>query len=233
MRARHVLVLAGTSQARLLLARCGGAGVLASLAGRTEAPLPMAAPVRRGGFGGEAGFRAALRDATAVLDATHPFAARVTERAVRVCAEMQVPYLRLTRPGFGAVGERHVDAQACAGALPAGARVLLTTGPGSVAAFLDRGLRLWCRRVDPADPVPGVTWVVGRGPFTMTDERALLSESGITHLVTKDSGGDRTKLDAAAAEGVAVHVIEQPPSPGGEETYDIGRAVEFVKAHAP
>jgi precorrin-6A/cobalt-precorrin-6A reductase len=186
---------------------------------------------RIGEFGGDAGFRAALARATAVLDATHPFAAGITARAVRLCAEGGVPYLRLTRPGFGPVGVRHPTAAHCAAALPRGARVFLTTGPGSLGAFLDRGLDLTCRRVDPAPGGPGLRWITGLPPFTPEGEAAVMRRYGITHLVTKDSGGCRAKLDAAGALGVAVHVIDRPPSPGGEETHDIDRALAFLQRH--
>ncbi|MEM7645018.1 MAG: precorrin-6A/cobalt-precorrin-6A reductase, partial [Pseudomonadota bacterium] len=121
MRDRPVLVLAGTAEARAVLARTSGLAVRASLAGRTEAPVDLGVPTRIGGFGGEAGFRAALAEVSAVLDATHPFAARMTERAVRVCREMGLPYLRLTRPGWGTLGRRYPDERACARALGGGA----------------------------------------------------------------------------------------------------------------
>ncbi|MEM8824652.1 MAG: precorrin-6A/cobalt-precorrin-6A reductase [Pseudomonadota bacterium] len=233
MRSRHVLVLAGTAEARAVLARVPGHSVLASLAGRTEKPVALGVPTRIGGFGGEAGFRAALADATAVLDATHPFAARMTERAVRLCGELGVPYLRLTRPGWGSVGLRYPDERACARALPEGATVFLTTGPGSLPAFEGRGRALFCRRVDPAPARVGVTWIVGTPPFALEQEIETLERHGITDLVTKDSGGARAKLDAAAALGVAVHVIERPLNPGGEETHDIDRAAAFLRKHAP
>ncbi|MEM7489961.1 MAG: precorrin-6A/cobalt-precorrin-6A reductase [Pseudomonadota bacterium] len=233
MRGKHVLVLAGTAEARAVLARAAGLAVRASLAGRTAVPVDLGVPTRVGGFGGAAGFRAALAEATAVLDATHPFAARMTARAVRACDEMGVPYLRLTRPGWGPLGARYPDERACARALPEGARVFLTTGPGSLAAFEGRGLKLLCRRVDSAPARGGVTWVVGTPPFSVVEEAETMRCHGITDLVTKDSGGPRAKLDAAAALGVAVHVIERPPDPGGEETHDIDRALAFLRRHAP
>ncbi len=233
----HVLILAGTREARLVCAACGGLDVLASLAGVTREPRALGVPVRVGGFGGEAGFRAALEGVAAVLDATHPFAVRISARAAAVCGEVGLPYLRLSRaewttePGW----RRHADAAAAARALPDGARVLLVTGPGSVGAFLGWGLRLWCRRVDDAPPQPGVEWLVGL-PGGARDERETMERLGVMHLVTKNSGGERGKLDAARALGVAVHMIDRPPSPqgavAGEETHDIDRAIAFVRAHA-
>jgi precorrin-6A/cobalt-precorrin-6A reductase len=168
-----------------------------------------------------------------VLDATHPFASRISERAARICAERAIPHLRLARlpwepsPGW----LRHESADAAARALPPGARVFLAVGPGGLAPFLGRGLHLFCRRVDPAPPRDGVTWIIGL-PGDEAREHALLASHRITHLVTKDSGGSRAKLDAAASLGIAVHVIDRPPPAPGEETHDIDRAIAFVRAHA-
>ncbi|CTQ50538.1 precorrin-6A/cobalt-precorrin-6A reductase [Jannaschia donghaensis] len=229
-----VLILAGTREARRVCAACTGLDVLASLAGVTERPFDLAVPTRHGGFGGDDGFRAALDGVTGVLDATHPFAAHMTARTVRICAEAGVPYLRLTRAPWPVTAgwHRHVDAAACARALPPKARVLLTTGPGSLPAFEGHGFRLFCRRIDPAPARKDVDWIIGTPPFTEDAERATLTANRITHLVTKNSGGDRAKLDAATALGLSVHIIDRPAPAGGEETHDIDHAIAFVSAHA-
>jgi precorrin-6A/cobalt-precorrin-6A reductase len=80
--------------------------------------------------------------------------------------------------------------------------------------------------------MPGVTWLVGPPGADVAAEAAILRGHGITHLVTKDSGGPRAKLDAAASLGIAVHVIDRPPCAPGKETHDIDRAIAFVRAHA-
>ena len=79
--------------------------------------------------------------------------------------------------------------------------------------------------------MPGVEWVIGL-PGDGHAEMTLLRDRGVTALVTKNSGGDPAKLDAADALGVAVHLIDRPPPPGGEETHDIHRALAFLRAHA-
>lgn len=230
----RVLILAGTTEARRLCEACAGLDVEASFAGATAAPAFLPVPTRKGGFGGEVGFRAALKGRAAVLDATHPFAADMTARTVRVCAEVGLPYLRLTRPGWPVEPgwHSHATAQAVADALSSDARVLLTTGPGSLTAFEGRGLALWSRRVDPAPDKAGVTWIVGTPPFTVAAETDLMQRLGITDLVTKNAGGARAKLDAASDLGLRVHMIERPPAQGGEETHDLHRAIDFVRTHA-
>ncbi len=229
----RVLILAGTREARAVCAAGAGLDVLASLAGATRAPRDLGVPTRFGGFGGEEGFRAAMAGVRAVLDATHPFATAMSARAARVCRDLGVPHLRLSRAAWPmeAGWRRHPDAAEAAAALPPGARVFLATGPGSVAPFLDRGLLLWCRRVDAAESVPGVCWIVGP-PSGLAEEAALVRRLAVSHLVAKNSGGNRAKLDAARACGVAVHMIDRPPPVAGEETHDIYRAIAFVRAHA-
>ncbi|WP_281825574.1 precorrin-6A/cobalt-precorrin-6A reductase [Jannaschia rubra] len=229
-----VLILAGTAEARRVCAAVAGRDVLASFAGATRAPADLKVPVRTGGFGGEAGFRAALSGISAVLDATHPFATAITARTARVCADLGLPYLRLTRPPWPKRPLWHhaPDADAAARALAPGARVFLSTGPGSLDAFLDRGLTLFCRRIDPAPDRDDVTWITGRPPFEREGERALFTLLGITDLVAKNAGGVAPKLDAADDLGLTTHIIDRPPLQPGKETHDIDRAIAFVRTHA-
>jgi precorrin-6A/cobalt-precorrin-6A reductase len=84
--ATRVLLLAGTAEARRLAAAVGGQRgieLTSSLAGAVPVPLLPEGDVRIGGFGG-AGLTRWLRDhdTDAVVDATHPFATRMTEEGV-------------------------------------------------------------------------------------------------------------------------------------------------------
>ncbi|WP_205315328.1 precorrin-6A/cobalt-precorrin-6A reductase, partial [Nonomuraea lactucae] len=79
---RHVLILGGTAEARALAAELAARGVrvVSSLAGRVTNPRLPVGEVREGGFGGPEGLAAwlAAEAVDAVVDATHPFAARMT-----------------------------------------------------------------------------------------------------------------------------------------------------------
>src|SRR5207249_10418832 len=94
-----ILLLGGTAEARELASRVP---VLTSLAGRVrELDLPPG-DVRVGGFGGVPGLVEWLRvhQPSAVVDATHPFAAQMQRHAVEACRAVGVPLLRVQRPGW-------------------------------------------------------------------------------------------------------------------------------------
>ncbi len=227
-----LLLLAGTGEARVLADRLAEEGVaaLASLAGAVRAPKALPLRTRIGGFGGAEGFRAVLRDEgiTAVIDATHPFADRITARSFALCRAAGIPFLRLERPGWAAepgwitVGMEAAAAELAARAAP-GAGVFLATGRQSMPQFAGlAGYRLFVRVVDPPVgpcPLSGGEWVVGRPPFDLASECALFERLGIDWLVVKDSGGreNRAKLEAARQRGAAVLMIRRPPAPEGME----------------
>lgn len=78
-----VLVLGGTGEARALAAALDCAGVtrvISTLAGRIVDPRLPAGEVRVGGFGGPDGLAAYIagQRVDAVVDATHPFAERMS-----------------------------------------------------------------------------------------------------------------------------------------------------------
>ncbi|WP_020550227.1 cobalt-precorrin-6A reductase [Streptomyces scabrisporus] len=240
---RVVLLLGGTAEARVLAARLAavpGLRVVSSLAGRTSAPVLPVGETRVGGFGGVPGLVAWLRAraAVAVVDATHPFAARISANAVTACAEAGVPLLRLQRPGWTAVpGDRWypVDsADEAARVLPGLARrVFLTTGRLETApyAHLDD---LWflLRSVEPpTGALPRACEVLlSRGPFTVEDEIALLRDRRIDAIVTKDSGGAPTaaKLTAARELGLPVVLIRRPEVRAPQQVTDAAAAARWV-----
>ncbi|MEV6615111.1 cobalt-precorrin-6A reductase [Streptomyces sp. NPDC051051] len=245
----HVLVLGGTTEARELaaaLAARPGVRVTSSLAGRVSRPAALAGDVRSGGFGGADGLAAWLAEhaVDAVVDATHPFAAGITANAAHAVTAAGRPLIVLRRPGWRpGPGDRWHPVGSLAEAaelLPRlGGRVLLTTGRLGLAAFAHlTGPHFVVRSVEPpAPPMPPDTeLVLARGPFTVTDELALLREHRIDVLVTKDSGGAATaaKLTAARRLGLPVVVVRRPPLPDGVTAVpDVAGALERLGLDAP
>lgn len=233
-----VLILGGTSEARALAGELAGAHtVISSLAGRTSRPLLPAGEVRVGGFGGVAGLASFLveRQVGALVDATHPFAARISANASAAARRSGVPLLHLRRPGWeagdGDVWHRVPDLAEAAALLPRlGRRVFLTTGRQEISAFAGNDQWFLARSVEPPEPPMPVRLavVLDRGPFTLDGERRLLAEHRIDVLVSKDSGGPAPKLAAAREGGIPVVLVDRPPLPAGEVVASVAEAVAWV-----
>jgi precorrin-6A/cobalt-precorrin-6A reductase len=243
-----VLILGGTGEARALAKALDDAGVplLSSLAGRVQRPRLPVGPVRVGGFGGPDGLAAFLAEQgiRAVVDATHPFAERISASAAQASAATGVPLLRLERPGWTATdGDRwtwvdDLDGAARAVAASGAERVFLTSGRQGLAAFA--GLRepwFLIRCVDPPDVAlpPRHELLLDRGPYTVAGEGAIFDRQRIDLLVTKDSGGALTaaKLTAARDRGVPVVVVRRPPRPDVPTVATVPDAVAWVDRRGP
>jgi precorrin-6A/cobalt-precorrin-6A reductase len=224
-----VLILGGTTEARELAAACADrpeVRTVTSLAGLVTVPARPAGELRTGGFGGVDGLAAYLRTERidALVDATHPFAVTMTGSAVAAAGQAGVPFLVLRRPGWtrrdGDAWRRVPSVAAAATVVPdLGERVLLTTGRLTLAAFAGVD-RCWflARSVEPPTPPwpARLEVLLGRGPFSLDAERAMLDRHRIEVLVTKDSGGPgETKLTAARERGIPVVMVDRPPLPSG------------------
>jgi len=241
-----ILVLGGTAEARALADALDqdGAAVTTSLAGRVSNPRLPRGQVRVGGFGGPQALAAWLRGhrIDAVVDATHPFAAQITQSAARACPAARVPLLRLERPGFR---ERAGDRWRWVADLDQAAelvgvrdgRVLLTTGRQGLSAFARvDGAWFLVRCVEPPEPPlpPHHQLLLDRGPYTLAGELVLIDAHGIDLVVTKDSGGNMTqpKLDAARERGLPVIVVERPPRPDVETVATVAQALSWARARS-
>lgn len=229
----HVLILGGTAEARDLAARLETRGVplTSSLAGRVSRPRLPVGPVRVGGFGGAEGLARWLAEhrVSAVVDATHPFATTMGAHAAQACSSLDLPLLRLARPGWGdhpdAGSWTWVDTHPAAreAADEVGGVPFVTTGRQTLHHHVDawRDRPAVVRLVEPPDEPLPPAWTVlrSRGPYDLAGEESLMREHGITVLMTKDSGGSYTvaKLDAARSLGVPVVVVARPPRAEGVE----------------
>jgi precorrin-6A/cobalt-precorrin-6A reductase len=242
-----VLILGGTAEARALASELHKAGtpVTTSLAGRVKRPRLPDGELRIGGFGGPEGLATWLHahHVVAAVDATHPFAARISASAAVACQISGVPLLRLERPGWQErPGDRwrwvdDLEEAAAAIASLAARRVFLTTGRQGLPAFAGLATAWFLIRcVDPPDgPLPPrKELVLDRGPYSLESELELIDRHRIDLLVTKDSGGEHTaaKLDAARQRGLPVIVVRRPPRPDVPAVHDVRQAVRWALAHA-
>lgn len=236
-----VLLLGGTRDATEIAAQLRllpDTKVIYSVAGRTT----QAAGDRVGGFGGSAGLREYLvaNRVDVVVDATHPFAERMSTNAALACADSGVGLVRFLRPGW----RTHPDAKSwvwvsshdeAAQAAADGGRVLLTVGRQPLPHYFSLSHVIARVAENDGRPVPaGWQILASRGPFSLADERQLLADNDIKVLVSKDSGGvTSTKLDAARELGVNVIMVARPPTPAGvSEVSTIAGVVDFVRAQA-
>jgi len=230
---RAVFLLGGTSESRETAAvACAlGIPVVASVTTEPARQLYEGLPHVRilvGKLPREALLRA-VRNAEAVLilDATHPFAASISQTAIRVARELGIPYLRYERPDVVA-GDDHVTIHADVDALIRsgvlrGRRVLLTVGTKALGTFACHcgDAVLYVRVLDspeaqakavaagfPADRV-----IAMPVPVPEADERRLWTRLEIEAVVAKASGvpgGEDVKRRVAAALGVDLHLIARP-----------------------
>jgi precorrin-6A/cobalt-precorrin-6A reductase len=248
-RTPRLLLLGGTSEARALserLARERGVEAVVSLAGRTRAPLACPLPTRIGGFGGVEGLRRYLVESRIdrVIDATHPFAERISANAREACAALGLPLAVLARePWRRAPGDRWIEVADMAGAVAAlgqsPRRAFLTIGRLSVPAFRAAPQHAYLVRcIEPPRPEelpPSIELILARGPFSRDDEMRLMREKTIDVLVTKNSGGLLTyaKIEAARALSLETIVVLPPTASSERRLEDLDAALDFARAKRP
>ena len=172
-----------------------------------------------------------------VIDATHPYAAVVTDSIRSACTKTKIRYLRLVRKEAdlqsrdGQSGGRNhsvvyvADTREAAGFLEtAEGNILLTTGSKEIAAYRQiPGFeeRIYAR-ILPMESSLSACLEAGmkpshiiamQGPFSLELNVAMLSHIQASWMVTKDSGepgGTQEKAEAAARTGTSLLVIGRP-----------------------
>ena len=178
-----------------------------------------------------------LTSDTLLIDATHPYAAAVTDNLRAACAKSGARYERLLRPALPYQNCEIVLNTAAAvdwlNAHPG--KVLLTTGSKELEAYTavqDFQTRLFPRVLPTASVLekcaalgfPGAHIIAMQGPFSEELNLALFHQFQIQILVTKESGkagGFWEKLRAAQKAGVRTVVIGPPPQVSGDSYMEL------------
>ena len=239
-----ILILGGTAEAAELAARLAGderLETVTSLAGLTRMPGAVAGRMRRGGFGGAEGLAAFLTSEgyDALIDATHPFAARIAANAAAAAESAGVKRVKLLRDGFRSEpGDQFVPVGSvteAAAALPRDARVFVAAGRRELAPFAERS-DLWCliRMIEPPsvdDRLPRGEVVLGQPPLDPETEVALLTAHRIGWVVSKNSGGRaaESKIVAARRLKIPVVMVERPSAPPGPRVATIDAAIAWLE----
>lgn len=247
MSLQTLLILGGTGEAadlaRAVATRHPNVQVITALAGVTRNPGDVPGTVHVGGFGGAIGLAAFIQDQAidAVIDATHPFAAQITQNALEACTTAKIPRLRLDRPQWPHPQDTDVvfvpDAQEAANLLvrTSSEAAFLTIGRKHLDAFagLDK-TKLLVRLIDePTAPLDldHYSVVTARPPFDVDEEEALMRAHHIDTLVSKASGGAATqaKLDAAERVRARIILIRRPVPPDGARVSSVEDAMTWVR----
>lgn len=253
----RILILGGTAEASALARRLANDRRFAptlSLAGRTAAPVIPPVPHRVGGFGGPEGLASWLRreGVAAMIDATHPFAARISANAVEAAAATGVPLATMIRTAWAPrPDDRWIPApspEAAAAALGAAPRVVfLTVGRVELPSFAAAPQHSYLARVIdiPRDvPLPPRMIILrDRGPFDAEAEARLMMEHRIEIVVSKNSGGAATygKIEAARRLRLPVVMIDRPRKPLLHPLAGVAEAAQWLErrlaihpgSHAP
>jgi precorrin-6A/cobalt-precorrin-6A reductase len=177
-----------------------------------------------------------------VVDATHPFASRMSANAVAACRATDTPLVVFSRPPWTREpGDRWIEVVAVDEAVDAlgiaPRTIFLTQGRLQLAVFAQAPQhRYIVRTIDrPAeiDALPDCKLILARGPFSLADELALMKRERIEALVTKNSGGRATyaKIEAARGLEIEVVIVRRPPAPEAETVHDLDAVLAWIAAH--
>lgn len=229
-----IVIYSGTTEGRLLSHRLAELGFeitvcVATEYGREEQGIAPNITVRCG-YQTVDEMCDTIRGATLCIDATHPYAEKVTANIRTACRQSAVPYRRLLRPQSQTDAADVVVSTAADAAAYLAARegnILLTTGAKEIAAYKDIAPERLFVRVLPMHAsltaceqvgIPRRHIIAVQGPFSAAFNEMLLREYNIRYLVTKDggsAGGFEQKREAAQRTGAQLVVIARPEEQDG------------------
>lgn len=221
----RILILGGTGEGTKLasrLAHRSGLYTISSLAGRVSEPTRPEGVVRVGGFGGVEGLASFLvkENIGMVVDATHPFAVRISRNAELACARLGLPLIAFIRPPWikskADLWHEVLNFEEAASVVDVQkGRAFLSIGRQEVSSFaachetwfLIRAIEEPTRRLPRFHEI-----LLRRGPFSLDEELRLLEDHSIDYVISKNSGGSATytKIQAARLLEIPVVMVKRP-----------------------
>ena len=184
------------------------------------------------------------KGAELVIDATHPYAAVVSENVAVACEREQVDYVRLIR---GSSAES-VDQAVLVGSVDEAVEYLKKTEGNILATTGSKELfkytqipgfekRVFARVLSTGEVAAaceklgfvGKNLICMQGPFSEEMNIAMLHQFDCKYLVTKETGkagGFEEKLHAAKAAGATLVLVERPPEQKG---YSYDEVLEMMR----
>ena len=225
---KRVLLLGGVTEA-LAIARTLGREHIYSLAGVGRVPDDLDCEVRVGGYGGADGLARFIGDnqIDLLVDATHPYAAHISQNAATAGQLSGIPCWALRRPAWqpqpGDDWREVADWTALVRALAPFQRPLFTLGREPLAHLQEiPASQFWTLRALDQYPGNERCEIIGaRGPFLLEDERQLFERRAIDVLVSKNSGSSATepKLQVARERGIPVLILQRPALPAVDREF--------------
>lgn len=181
------------------------------------------------------------------IDATHPYADKVSENINKACNDISIPYIRYQRKKSSLSEYDHMITRAMdyeeAAKILANfeGNALLTTGSKTLHIFSSRVKleRLYPRLLPTCDVLKKCenlgfkpsNIIAMQGPFTRQMNIEIIKKYDIDILVTKDSGkvgGTIQKLEAAKQVGIPVIIISRPEEKQESAFNDIHKLLDKV-----
>ena len=222
-----LLLLGGTGEAKALAQFCidNGINCIYSIAGLVRTPK-LNCPINIGGFSGSGGLNAFIKreNISAIMDATHPYAQKMSHQAVLSGKQTGIPVWRYQRPAWHKTPaddwQEHDDWPALLAAIENYQSIFLSAGQPSesvlnvLSQYQKKGQQQTLRTAVPCEhALPNnMDWIKAIGPFSWQQELELMASRKIDALITKNSGGTATqeKLHVAQALGIEIHMLKRP-----------------------
>ena len=236
-----VLLLGGTGEAFLIAQalKKHNIAVVTSMAGVTDSPRTPVGEVRFGGFGGAEGLVAYLvqNRIRLLVDATHPFATKISANALRAATKASIPRLGFYRKGWDEAGygkvtlvKELVEAVEFLGKVN-----LLALGSNTDLGFffrLKHKTFVWRSFNKPPTRLPSnCHYERTTRTATLQEELAVLEKHKVDVLVCRNSGGEDAKLKAAQLLNISIVMEQRPPPPPPPLVSDVDAVVRWVRGN--